>query len=88
MENSKARFRNISWLYRANARLKCWQTKRRYSATLKRYSNMASTSSDAPLVNLHLADWGSRRPRVFFMGTDEQQDKSGFIQAIQRVADV
>lgn len=27
-------------------------------------------------------------PRVFFMGTDEQQDKSGFFQALQRVADV
>lgn len=88
MENFKARVSNISWLYRANARLKCWQTKRRYTSTLKRYSNMALNSSDAPLANLQMADWGSRRPRIFFMGTDEQQDKSGFIQAIQRVADV
>jgi len=28
------------------------------------------------------------RPRVFFMGTDEQQDKSGFLQALERVADI
>jgi hypothetical protein len=42
------------------------------------------------LATLRQAAWreAQRRPRVFFMGTDEQQDKSGFVQALHRVADV
>jgi hypothetical protein len=90
MADVKARLRELAWLYRVNARLKCWQTKRSYRATLKRYAGMTLRSSDAPLTNLRQAEGSEahRRPRVFFMGTDEQQDKSGFVQALQRVADV
>lgn len=90
MGNLKARVRKLTWLYRANARLKCWLTKRSYRATFKRYAGMTLRSSEATLAKLHHAAWHEehRRPRVFFMGTDEQQDKSGFVQALQRVADV
>jgi len=51
---------------------------------------MTLRNTDVPLANLRRASCheAHRRPRVFFMGTDEQQDKSGFIQALQRVADV
>lgn len=90
MERIRTRLRKSAWLYRINARLKCWQTKRRYRATLKRYAGMAMRNTEMPLANLRQAAWleTHRRPRVFFMGTDEQQDKSGFFQALQRVADV
>jgi spore maturation protein CgeB len=90
MENFKDRMRKLTWVYRVNAGLKCWQTKRSYRATLKRYAAMTLCSSDAPLVDSRQAVWHEvqRRLRVFFMGTDEQQDKSGFVQALQRVADV
>lgn len=90
MADVKARLRKLAWLYRINARLKCWQTKRSYRATLKRYAGMTLRSSDAPLTNLRQAEGSevNRRLHVFFMGTDEQQDKSGFVQALQRVADV
>lgn len=90
MESIKTRLRKSAWLYRVNARLKCWQTKRSYLATLKRYAGLTLRNSDTPLAHLRRAGWHEvrRRPRVFFMGTDEQQDKSGFIQALQRVADV
>lgn len=90
MERIRIRLRKSEWLYRVNARLKCWQTKRSYRATLKRYAGMTLRNSDAPLANLHQTarSEAHRRPRVFFMGTDEQQDKSGFVQALQRVADV
>lgn len=82
--------RKLTWLYRANARLKCWQTKRSYRATLKRYAGMALRDSEASLATLRQTAWheAHRRPRVFFMGTDEQQDKSGFVQALQRVAEI
>lgn len=88
MENLKARLRKLTWLYSVNARLKCWQTKRSYSATIKRYAGMMSNGPDIPLANLRQDGWRHLRPRVFFMGTDEQQDKSGFVQALQRVADI
>jgi hypothetical protein len=91
MEDIKTHLRKSAWLYRANARLKCWQTKRSYRATLKRYAAMTLCNSDVSLDGLHhhVAWYETRcRPRVFFMGTDEQQDKSGFVQALQRVADV
>lgn len=90
MENFKARMRKLTWFYRVNAKLKCWQTKRSYRATLKRYAGMSPHTSNNSWVSLRQAKWreGHRRPRVFFMGTDEQQDKSGFVQALQRVADV
>lgn len=90
MENFKAGMRKLTWLYRVNARLKCWQTKRSYRATLRRYGGMESYTPDAPLLSLRKSnkrEW-HRRPRIFFMGTDEQQDKSGLAQALQRVADV
>ncbi|MEQ1661173.1 MAG: glycosyltransferase [Thiobacillus sp.] len=46
--------------------------------------------SDVSIASLRQTAWyqSYRRPRIFFMGTDEQQDKSGFVQALQRVADV
>lgn len=90
MGNFKARIRGMTWLYRVNAILKCWQAKRSYRATLRRYEDMTLRSSEAPVAELHQAAWhdAHRRPRVFFMGTDEQQDKSGLFQALERVADV
>lgn len=88
MKNLKARLRKLTWLYCVNARLKCWQTKRSYRATIKRYAGMMPNGLDMPLANLRQDECKHPRPRVFFMGTDEQQDKSGFVQALQRVADI
>lgn len=86
----KARLKKLAWPYRINARLKCWQTKRSYRATLKRYGSMKQPTSDIPSASLcqTACHEENRRPRIFFMGTDEQQDKSGFVQALRRVADV
>jgi hypothetical protein len=79
MENLKAHLWKLTWLYCVNARLKCWQTKRSYCATIKRYAGMMSNGPDIPLENLRQDEWKHLRPRVFFMGTDEQQDKSRFV---------
>lgn len=90
MGNFLGRMRELTWLYRANARFKCWQTKNSYRATVKHYAGMTLRKSEALLVKLHqtAAHEAHFRPRVFFMGTDEQQDKSGFVQALQRVAEL
>lgn len=86
----KDRLGKLAWPYLVNARLKCWQTKRSYHATLKRYGGMKQLAPDMHSTSLCQAQWreAPRSPRVFFMGTDEQQDKSGLVQALQRVADV
>lgn len=90
MQQIKHRLRQSAWLYRLNANLKCWQTKRSYRATMKRYASMPLRDAGAPVLELRPADGQGIRcqPRIFFMGTDEQQDKSGFVQALQRVAQV
>lgn len=64
--------------------LKCAQAKRRYRDTVEHYARVQATASQIVLPRLRV----DGRPRVFFMGTDEQQDKSGFLQALERVADV
>ncbi len=86
MVNFKARMRKLAWLYRGNAILKCWQTKRRYRATVRQYAGMPTPVIAPPALPGSFESMG--RVRVFFMGTDEQQDKSGFLQALQRIADV
>lgn len=90
MGNFLGRMRELTWLYRANARFKCWQTKNSYRATVKHYAGMTLRKPEALLVKLHQTAGHEAhfRPRVFFMGTDEQQDKSGFVQALQRVAEL
>jgi len=88
MQHIKARLRQSAWLYRINARIKCWQTKRSYRETLKHYAGIPPHNTDVSWPSLRQAAGAHRRPRIFFMGTDEQQDKSGFVQALQRVADV
>lgn len=83
MQAIKRHLRSVQWLYRLNAMLKCAQAKRRYRATVSHYAGVKQTACPA-MPRLE----GAGQPRVFFMGTDEQQDKSGFLQALERVADV
>lgn len=83
MQVIKRHLRSVQWLSRLNAVTKCVQAQKRYRATVSHYATL-------PLAHIpampRLVIGG--RPRVFFMGTDEQQDKSGFLQALERVADV
>lgn len=83
MQAVKRYLRDVQWLYRLNAMLKCEHAKRIYRSTVRHYER-ASTAKACSLPRLDCV----ASPRVFFMGTDEQQDKSGFFQALQRVADV
>lgn len=83
MQAIKRYLRDVQWLYRLNAMLKCLHAKRIYRTTVRHYEHTSAAKSCSP-TRLTCA----MPPRVFFMGTDEQQDKSGFFQALQRVADV
>jgi spore maturation protein CgeB len=84
MSSIKSWLRNVGFVYRLNGALKCAFVKSRYNATVKRYAAQTVRSVyKSPLLNPEGCS-----VKVFFMGTDEQQDKSGFVQALERVADV
>ncbi len=75
--------RKVRWLYHLNTIFKCAKDKRKYRTTVEYYSHVQI--SDYPVwPNFPRKD----RYRVFFMGTDEQQDKSGLVQALQRNSDL
>jgi len=69
-------------LREAHAGLRAWQVQAGYRALVRRYAaNPAATvpaAANLPWVDLE------QRPRVLFIGTDEEQDRSGFIQALER----
>jgi glycosyltransferase involved in cell wall biosynthesis len=52
---------------------------------MERFYASAQSLPPLPLPKL---DIGPRRPRILFIGTDESQDRSGFIQALERVSDL
>lgn len=92
MPSFKNLLRRVPWLYRINAWFKCWQVKSSYQATLNFYQTTVTPDISVPCwsKDSHHIEWiqKNRRPRVFFMGTDEQQDKGGFLQALERFAEV
>jgi spore maturation protein CgeB len=84
----------------ANSHYKAWRVKKRYNDLCRRYgtpSALVDRSSISemgrtelyrePLANRGKAIVGDR-PRILFVGADWEQDRSGFIQALSRLADV
>ena len=76
-------------VYAINSRLKSMQLRAQYQKTMQHYTVIASAVSTAKRWQAlsdrmrALFDLG-RRGRVLFVGTDEQQDGSGFVQALER----
>ena len=66
-------------------------TRVRYDALLRRYNffpgDQSSGRSPTRLLALR-RETLENIPTVFFLGTDEQQDRSGLLQALERAADV
>jgi hypothetical protein len=73
-----------------NQRVKARQTVAQYRASCAYYATRALPADARRPLRERLggrALAGTARPRVFFVGTDEQQDTSGLLQALQRLAD-
>jgi hypothetical protein len=91
MNHLKARLKRVPWLSAFNARIKSVVMARAYRRTLTQYANHAA-SSPPPDWRTRAAAieqaWRQLELRVLFIGTDEQQDKSGMLQALQAMADV
>lgn len=79
----KRYLQKVQWVYSLNAMLKCAQIKATYHATAKHYAEL-EVAGDLALTPLIVG----AKVRIFFMGTDEQQDRSGFVQALERFADL
>lgn len=77
--------RHISWLYRINTALKASSTWRQYRRTVAHYQAMPEHSLPLP-VFLPASDRSELN--IFFVGTDEQQDRSGTLQALEALGRV
>lgn len=83
--------KRLPFTHHVNAALKSRQMRVRYERTIRRYSNgaeIATGEGSIARASAVSALWSSNSMGVFLLGTDEQQDKSGFLQALQAKADV
>ena len=82
------------FIFYLNAKYKSNKVKRQYLKIVKKYEKMLPQHSFQYLLerNGFTRQWSSkfesRAPNIFYLGTNELQDKSGFIQALEKVANV
>lgn len=84
-ERLKAPLRRMDWPARLNAALKARATRRLYDRTLAHYRAAGAPHAPGmPQLRLRRDD----ALRIFFLGTDEQQDRSGMLQSLHKLGDV
>lgn len=94
MSAFKTWLKRLHWLYELNARYKCFTVKRMYSAAVRHYAAPNRNTEPLPILARHpgmaLRQLGSlNRPlNIFFLGTDEQQDRSGTLQALAKISEL
>jgi hypothetical protein len=81
-QRAKAVLRGLPLAAAVNAGARARATRSTYRALERHYAGRQSTIAIAKLAI------GQRRPRLLFIGTDEAQDRSGLIQALERISDV
>lgn len=82
-ERAKSALRKVPAAAAVNAAIRARATVAEYHALVAHYA--ASTPHAGPVPQVRT---DARRPRVLFIGTDESQDRSGFIQALERVSEL
>ena len=91
--NLKSTFKRID-IYNLNARLKSHATKKQYLKTLAYYASKEQTESFDELFKKRLGNRLDklrrldRPPNILFLGTDEMQDRSGTIQALEKMGNL
>lgn len=89
LDSLKALGKQISWVSALNSRYKSTRLKQEYERTLAHYRQR---NVPAPLesgLRGKTRSFGlGGKPRLFFLGTDELQDRSGILQALDRVGPV
>jgi hypothetical protein len=90
----KARLKAFTPIGKFNARLKAGQIKREYARTVRHYEQRSPVGSLEELLHQRAGDRLQRlrgrqnRLNLLFLGTDELQDRSGILQALERLAQV
>jgi hypothetical protein len=80
---AKSALRKVPAAAAVNAAVRARATVAAYRTLVAHYAATPPHAGPVPQVRT-----GARRPRVLFIGTDESQDRSGFIQGLERVSDL
>lgn len=91
--NFKSRLKAVPALQSMNAGIKAAIVKRRYADTVDKYARMPGEQPFSELLRQRLTGRGhclrsQKDMKIYFLGTDEQQDRSGILQALQKLADL
>lgn len=90
----KDKLKKIKPIYKVNAFHKCRQLKKKYKSIIDYYDNKQSKNSfNELLLKKGISpEWGkqfqNKKPVIYYLGTDEFQDKSGFLQELNKIAEV
>ena len=84
MKNIKSNLKKINWIFAVNAWIKSRREKSNYFKTVKFYSSKARRE----LPNEKFKIITDRRLNFFYLGTDELQDKSGILQAVESIGNL
>src|SRR5262249_7658598 len=94
LDSLKALGKQIGWVRTLNSQIKSARLKQEYDRTIDHYSGRRQTNADlwARLASRVRATTPlfarGGRARLFFLGTDELQDRGGILQALDRLADL
>ena len=84
MKKIKSQLKKINWIYSINAWIKVRREKKIFARTLKHYSNMSAKA----IRNTQFKRPSFGKVKFFYLGTDELQDRSGILQALEQLGDL
>ena len=90
----KENLKRVKIISKINAYLKCNDIKKRYFSIKQKYDAMIQKNSlDDLLIEKGFSDeWSrqlsSKKLEIYFIGVDEYQDKSGFLQALNKFGNI
>ena len=89
----KNKLKKINWIYSINAWFKARKEKSTYLKTVEYYSRIKSTRSFEELLRSRAFDRIERLKKIdklnlFYLGTDELQDKSGILQGLEHLGNL
>ena len=86
----KNKLKAIRWLAKSNAWWKNRQARRIYTNTIRYYADRPLSDSFEILLSRRPSVWNGRsdnedrKPNIFYLGTDELQDRSGILQTLEQ----
>jgi len=84
MKTIKAQLKKINWIYAINALIKSKQEKAAFNKTVEYYKNKPAVLLRRPLFKKK----HEGKVRIFYLSTDELQDRSGILQAVEQIGEL